>query len=92
MNLIINNETKEEVNIEKYLEKVIREVLKLEDIDEKKCEISLSFVDEEKIRQLNKDFRSIDRVTDVLSFPIEDFLMKIGKIYWKNPILCLEML
>ncbi len=35
MNLIINNETKEEVNIEKYLEKVIREVLKLEDIDEK---------------------------------------------------------
>ena len=29
MNLIINNETKEEVNIEKYLEKVIREVLKL---------------------------------------------------------------
>ena len=73
MNLIINNETKEEVNIEKYLEKVIREVLKLEDIDEKKCEISLSFVDEEKIRQLNKDFRSIDRVTDVLSFPIEDF-------------------
>ena len=36
MNLIINNETKEEVNIEKYLEKVIREVLNLEDIDEKK--------------------------------------------------------
>ena len=45
----------------------------VEKVDQEKCEISLSFVDEEKIRQLNKDFRSIDRVTDVLSFPIEDF-------------------
>ena len=89
MNLIINNETKEEVNIEKYLEKVIREVLKLEDIDEKKCEISLSFVDEEKIRQLNKDFRSIDRVTDVLSFPIEDFFNEDRENILEKPYLML---
>lgn len=89
MKLIINNETKEEVNIEKYLEKVIIEVLKLEDIDEKKCEISLSFVDEEKIRQLNKDFRSIDRVTDVLSFPIEDFFNEDRENILEKPYLML---
>ena len=89
MNLIINNETKEEVNIEKYLEKVIREVLNLEDIDEKKCEISLSFVDEEKIRQLNKDFRSIDRVNDVLSFPIEEFFNEDRENILEKPYLML---
>lgn len=89
MNLIINNETKEEVNIEKDLEKVIKEVLKLEDIDEKKCEISLSFVDKEKIRQLNRDFREIDRVTDVLSFPIEDFFNEDRETLLKKPYIML---
>lgn len=32
-------------------------------------EISVLLVDDEKIRQLNRDFRDIDRKTDVLSFP-----------------------
>ncbi|WP_058990037.1 rRNA maturation RNase YbeY [Anaerococcus rubeinfantis] len=89
MNLIINNETKKDLNLEKDIEKVILEVLKLENVDEKKCEISLSFVDEEKIRQLNKDFRSIDRVTDVLSFPIEDFFNEDRKTLLEKPYLML---
>lgn len=32
-------------------------------------EADVSFVDEKEIEQLNKEFRDIDRVTDVLSFP-----------------------
>lgn len=32
-------------------------------------EVSINFVDLEQIRQLNKDFRSKDEPTDVLSFP-----------------------
>lgn len=39
-------------------------------------EISLSFVDDEEIRELNNEYRQIDKKTDVLSFPlveIEDF-------------------
>ena len=31
--------------------------------------IEVSFVDEEEIRRLNRELRSIDKVTDVLSFP-----------------------
>ena len=31
--------------------------------------VSINFVDAEKIRGLNKNFRNIDRKTDVLSFP-----------------------
>ncbi len=40
-----------------------------EGFEEDDCEISVSFVPEEEIRRLNKEFRGIDRVTDVLSFP-----------------------
>ena len=35
-------------------------------------EIDLSFVNDEEIRRLNKDFRNIDASTDVLSFPLSD--------------------
>lgn len=34
------------------------------------AEISVTFTDDERIRQLNKEFRDIDRATDVLSFPL----------------------
>lgn len=89
MKLIINNETNEDINIKNDLEKVIREVLDVEKIDQEKCEVSLSFVDEEKIRQLNRDFRSIDRATDVLSFPIEDFFNEDRENILKKPYLML---
>ena len=35
-------------------------------------EISVTFTDNEKIKILNKQFRNIDKETDVLSFPIDD--------------------
>lgn len=34
-------------------------------------EVSVSFVDGEEIRELNRDHRGVDRVTDVLSFPMD---------------------
>ena len=39
---------------------------------DKDCEISITFTDNENIRQLNNEFRNIDRETDVLSFPMDD--------------------
>ncbi len=37
-------------------------------------EVSMSFVTDEEIRELNKTYREIDKETDVLSFPlIDDF-------------------
>ena len=37
------------------------------------CEVSLTFTDNEGIRELNREYRGIDRATDVLSFPMYDF-------------------
>ena len=37
------------------------------------CQVSVTFTDNEGIRALNRDYRQIDRVTDVLSFPLIDF-------------------
>ena len=34
------------------------------------AEVSVTFVDDEEIRRLNKQYRNIDRSTDVLSFPL----------------------
>lgn len=36
-------------------------------------QISLLFVDNEEIREINNETRNIDRATDVLSFPMLDF-------------------
>lgn len=40
-----------------------------EGLDPNVSAISLSFVDAEEIRELNRDYRDTDAVTDVLSFP-----------------------
>lgn len=61
-------------SIEDLLEDVIRESLLVEGIG-LDYEISVSFVDNEEIRQLNRDYRNIDKETDVLSFPMEEDFM-----------------
>jgi probable rRNA maturation factor len=60
------NET--DKNIREY-ERVIRDVFKT--INSKK-EFNVIFVDEEEIKRINKEFRKIDKVTDVISFALID--------------------
>ena len=40
---------------------------------ENNAEISLTFTDNDGIQALNRDFRGIDKPTDVLSFPLNDY-------------------
>lgn len=46
-------------------------------LDQEQCpyevQVSLLLTDEEAIRKANREFRGIDRATDVLSFPMVDF-------------------
>ena len=37
------------------------------------CELSVTFTDNEGIQAVNKQYRNIDKATDVLSFPLTDF-------------------
>jgi len=38
----------------------------------KLAELSLSFVDKQEIQRLNKKYRNVDKITDVLSFPLSN--------------------
>ena len=68
---IKNNQSqiKVPVGIRLLIRKCCIAVLKIENFKED-AEVSVSFVDNSEIRQLNKDFRNIDKSTDVLSFPL----------------------
>lgn len=70
--VIISNEQKK-VKIPTGIRLLIRRcchaVLELEKF-EGSAEVSVTFVDNEKIHELNKQYRNIDRETDVLSFPL----------------------
>lgn len=74
---IDNRQSKIEINeeVKDIIKKTIKEVLILEDksLD---YEISISFVDNEEIQDLNREFRGVDKETDVLSFPMEDFFIE----------------
>ena len=57
--------------IKNLIEKSISAVLKVENLDEN-VEVSVSFVGDDEIRELNREYRGVDKSTDVLSFPMDD--------------------
>lgn len=77
---IDNRQNKIEVTdtLEDTAKKIIDYALKAEELDVK-YEISLTFVDNESIREINRENRDIDKDTDVLSFPMLDYPK--GKVY-----------
>lgn len=68
MHLLIENNTEEKIEMDADLERTVKEVLKTEGLGED-YEVSITFVDREEIHRLNREFRDVDRPTDVLSFP-----------------------
>lgn len=65
--------------IKNLIEKSIAAVLKVEGLDEN-VEVSVSFVGDEEIRDLNRDYRGVDKSTDVLSFPMDDEFIIVSRI------------
>ena len=88
MNLFIENYTNQSLTDEykKIISDVIKYALTLENINSKP-EISVCFVDNDKIKNLNKKFRSIDKETDVLSFPMIEFNNQPKDVLIKKNIL-----
>lgn len=55
-----------------YIKKVLEAGLKYLNQSSAQLEVSVSFVDEAEIKTLNREYRDVDKVTDVLSFPSID--------------------
>lgn len=75
MDIVINNENNYpiEASYEETMMKIASLALKKEGVDDH-YEIGLTYVSKDEIQNLNREYRGIDKVTDVLSFPlIEDF-------------------
>ena len=54
------------------MEKAAVKAVELEGLPEEVCQLSVTFVEPDEIHELNRDYRGVDRVTDVLSFPQYD--------------------
>ena len=66
----IFNETDREINELKVLNDYVKYVVK--ELELSNCEFNIIIVDNEKIHEINKEYRNIDRETDVISFALED--------------------
>lgn len=60
----------ENKKLEELINKVLEECFKTEKIDSYNLYISVTLTNPEYIRKLNKEYRQIDKETDVLSFPM----------------------
>lgn len=66
---IINDTDKEVCELEKlnnYIKYVVGEL----ELD--RCEFNIIIIDNERIREINREYRKIDKETDVISFALED--------------------
>lgn len=69
-NIGIFNETGKEIKELEDLKKVIDKAIEIEKIDN--VEFNIIIVNNEKIHEINREYRHIDRPTDVISFALED--------------------
>lgn len=80
------NNIEEETNLSKIINQVLEKCYEVEKIDTTKIYINIILTNPEVIRQINKEYRNIDKETDVLSFPmfekeeLEQLLKKQGTI------------
>ena len=95
MKIIFDEESIRKFNIDEklfeYMKKAGDICIAGEGLDPEMCEVSLSVVEPEEIRSVNAQFRGIDNVTDVLSFPQFDDLNDIDneeEICLGNVVIC----
>lgn len=74
--MIINFENdQEKIALSEYMEKRLHDglnaVARLHDLDDM-TEVDITIVDDEEIHTLNREYRNVDRPTDVLSFALDE--------------------
>ena len=56
----------------RFIRRIVKETLKKE---KRSGEVSLVLAENEYVRELNRKYRSIDRATDVLAFPMDEEIL-----------------
>lgn len=89
--VLFDSRINEELNEETYakLEKAINATLEYEKFN-KFSQVSVSIVTKEEIKELNKMYRNIDKVTDVLSFPMDDDEFEGEALILGDIVLCID--
>lgn len=74
MTIQIEYETEEKLELpyEEIIQNVVNEAIAFEECPYE-SEVNVILTDNEEIHRINKEFREIDRPTDVLSFPLVDY-------------------
>ena len=64
-----------------------------EGVDAERAEVSLTLVEPEEIKEINAEYRNVDSVTDVLSFPqyeCVDDMPEEGELMLGDVVICVE--
>lgn len=69
MNIYFDEDNMPDAKTRKTMERAATEAFRLEGLDYSSAALSLSFTEPGEIKTLNNQYRDIDNVTDVLSFP-----------------------
>lgn len=77
-----------------YINKIVEVALKQDNIINKEIYVSIGCASIDEIRELNKEYRNVDKSTDVLSFPIftkeELENTKFDQIELGDIVICLD--
>ena len=79
---IVYQDIKPKKEYEKTIEKVLTQCFKEEGLENSKLSITITITTEEGIQKINREYRNIDKATDVLSFPMfekDELDQKIAK-------------
>ena len=77
----------ENENYEKIIDKVIKKCFEIENLLNSNLYVSITLTNSQNIQKLNKQYRNIDKETDVLSFPMfekQEIDKKIEKQDFQN--------
>ena len=67
---IIYQDIEQKEEYEEVIKKVLKYCYKEENIESSNMEITITLTTPENIRKINREYRNIDKATDVLSFPM----------------------
>ena len=87
MNIGIFNETEEELKELETINELMQYTLKYEKVEN--AEFNIIIIDNQRIKEINKEYRGIDKETDVISFALmdndscntDDGILRLGDIY-----------